>query len=87
MVLCREGHPTAKPASGARQAGISARMAANAYSAEHPGHPPSATRQVGTPPPSTRPDTGVTHLSRTYRILDAVLDISCHLLHDNVRWS
>ena len=34
-----------------------------------------------------RPDTGVTHLSRTYRILDAVLDISCHLLHDNVRWS
>lgn len=42
MVLCREGHPTAKPASGARQAGISARMAANAHSAEHPGHSPSA---------------------------------------------
>ena len=53
MVLCREGHPTAKPASGAGQAGISARMAANAYSAEHPGHPPSATGQVGTLPPST----------------------------------
>lgn len=33
MVLCREGHPTAKPAS---KLGISARMAANAHSAGLP---------------------------------------------------
>lgn len=53
MVLCREGHPTAKPASGAGQAGISAGMAANAYSAKRLAILSSATGQVGTPPPST----------------------------------
>lgn len=52
MVLCREGHTTAKPASGARQVGISTRMAANAHSAEPRGHPPTATGQAGTLVPS-----------------------------------
>lgn len=53
MVPCREGHPTAKPASGAGQARISARMAANAPSAGLPGHPPSGEGQAGALVPST----------------------------------
>lgn len=50
MVLCREGHPTAKPAS---KLGISARMAANAHSAGLPSQLPSAKGQVGILLPST----------------------------------
>ena len=53
MVLCREGHPTAKPASGAGQACVSTRMAANAPSAGLPGHPPSAEGQASMLVPST----------------------------------
>lgn len=54
MALCREGHPTAKPASGAGHACISTRTAANAHSAGLPGHPPSAQGQPSMPVPSTR---------------------------------
>lgn len=55
MVLCREGHPTAKPAS---EPGISARMAANAHSAGLPGQPPSIRRQADTLLPSTEHEAG-----------------------------